>query len=228
MSTYVGTELELFAKAVNWKRYMAATLRPYITGRVLEVGAGLGGNIPFFKNTKVESWTALEPDSAMCQEIQTRFSNEVTLHNGDIRSLPAGLEFDAILYIDVLEHIKDDLNELAGAAQRLRKNGALVILAPAHQFLFSPFDQHIGHFRRYTTAMLRALRPAPCAVTCAGYLDSAGFFLSLGNRMLLSQSIPTQKQIAFWDTRIIPISRKLDKILYHRFGKSAFIVFQKT
>ena len=41
---YVGTELTLFAAATNWKAYVGRLLGRYIAGRVLEVGAGIGGN----------------------------------------------------------------------------------------------------------------------------------------------------------------------------------------
>ena len=39
---YVGNELDLFAQAKRWKRYLASHLAPYLTGDVLEVGAGIG------------------------------------------------------------------------------------------------------------------------------------------------------------------------------------------
>ncbi len=39
---YEGTELEVFEHARNWKSYFHSQLRPYIHGRVLEVGSGLG------------------------------------------------------------------------------------------------------------------------------------------------------------------------------------------
>ena len=39
---YAGTELNVFAHALNWKKYYAGVIRPYVKGRVLEVGAGLG------------------------------------------------------------------------------------------------------------------------------------------------------------------------------------------
>ena len=42
---YVGSELELFSAATNWKTYMASVLSRFIGGRVLEVGAGIGSNI---------------------------------------------------------------------------------------------------------------------------------------------------------------------------------------
>ena len=49
-------------------------------------------------------------------------------------TLPAEAKFDAILYIDVLEHIEDDRAEMARAAARLKPGGALIVLAPAHPF----------------------------------------------------------------------------------------------
>ena len=45
---YIGQELEIFAQAVNWKRYFARYIAPYIRGDVLEVGAGIGANRQVF------------------------------------------------------------------------------------------------------------------------------------------------------------------------------------
>ncbi len=39
---YSESELPAFAEARNWKRYIASRLGRYITGNVLEVGAGIG------------------------------------------------------------------------------------------------------------------------------------------------------------------------------------------
>lgn len=50
----------------------------------------------------------------------------------------AALAFDTIIYIDVLEHIEDDREELNRAASHLRPGGHLIILSPAHQKLFTP------------------------------------------------------------------------------------------
>jgi len=40
--TYAGTELELFALAINWKKYLGTQILPHLRGAVLEVGAGTG------------------------------------------------------------------------------------------------------------------------------------------------------------------------------------------
>jgi hypothetical protein len=45
--SYVGSELELFAAVGNWKTYWSRQIRPFITGDVIEVGAGIGSNTPF-------------------------------------------------------------------------------------------------------------------------------------------------------------------------------------
>lgn len=225
--TYCGGELELFSKATNWKAYYASRLLPFVYGRVLEVGAGLGGTTPFFCNPHVKEWVSLEPDAELCGQIPTDCAPEQAAVNGTLADMDAASMFDAILYIDVLEHIEDDGGELRQAAAHLPTGGKIVVMSPAHNFLFSPFDKQVGHFRRYSVQELVDICPLDCKIAARGYLDSAGFFLSLGNRCILSSSMPTEGQIHFWDKRIIPVSRVLDKLLGYRFGKSAYVVYEK-
>ena len=230
---YAGSELELFAHATNWKAYVARHLAPYIAGRVLEVGAGIGSNIPQLTNPKVQDWLALEPDRKLAGEIANGLQQGTLPSNcrvlaGTIGDVPPQEQFDTILYIDVLEHIEDDRAEAAKAAGLLAPGGRVVVLAPAHQFLYSPFDRAIGHFRRYNLAGLKLLTPPGCRVARAFMLDSVGFFASLANRLILHSAMPTPAQIATWDRAIIPISRLLDPVTGFRFGKSAIIVWQTT
>src|SRR4051794_36723238 len=69
---YVGTELDLFTKAVTWNRYVGAMAEPFIRGRVLEVGAGIGGKAGFLLNANVDSWLSLEPDASLVQRYEQR------------------------------------------------------------------------------------------------------------------------------------------------------------
>src|SRR5260221_14778749 len=71
-SRYVGGELELFARASNWKRYVGRVLEPFIGARVLEVGAGIGGNISPVASCAGREWTSLEPDPAQARRITQR------------------------------------------------------------------------------------------------------------------------------------------------------------
>jgi hypothetical protein len=52
-------------------------------------------------------------------------------------------KFDAMLYIDVPEHIENDIVELENASRHPNDNGHLIALSPAHEFLFSEFDKAI-------------------------------------------------------------------------------------
>src|ERR1700736_3522414 len=121
--TYVGSELAIFEKATNWKRYFAGYLRSYLTGEILEVGAGIGANTAILTNAAVTRWVCLEPDLALVKTLRQKAGVEV--FHGSLASLPANELFDAILYIDVLEHIEDAESELARAAGHLRVGGAL-------------------------------------------------------------------------------------------------------
>lgn len=226
--SYVGTELDLFSHARNWKAYWSARVRPFATGDVLEVGAGIGANTAELQSEGVHAWTCLEPDAGLAARLEgaTALLPRCSVVTGTVSDVKER-SFDAILYIDVLEHVEDDHAEMARAASRLRQGGRLVVLSPAHQSLYSPFDRAIGHFRRYDRRSLRGCRPEGCSETRMLYLDSAGMLLSLANRVLLRQTMPTLQQIQVWDRWVIPVSRVTDPLLMHRAGKSILAVWTR-
>lgn len=229
--TYEGDELELFQHAVRWKRYVHQQISPYSRGRVLEVGAGIGATTERLLDGRQASWTCLEPDAAMAASLQRRFPGvergvPVSVVHGTTAALAGAERFDCILYIDVLEHIEDDEAELRRASALLAPRGAIVAVSPAHQFLSTPFDRRIGHHRRYSRGSLRVATPAALALERAWYLDAAGLLASLGNRMWLSQPLPTLRQVLFWDQRLVPLSRVLDRLLGYQVGKSIVAVWR--
>lgn len=227
---YPGGELELFEHARNWKRYWAARIRPFLGETVAEVGAGIGANTRNLISSRAH-WTCLEPDSALAARIEQliergQLGTNCAVRATTLAALPPTSRFDTILYIDVLEHITDDRAELAEAANRLKPEGYLVVLSPAHQWLFTPFDSAIGHVRRYTVKSLRALSPPGLRPRLFQYLDSVGMLASLANVLVLKASMPTQVQIRFWDRVMVPMSRVLDPLTGFRAGKSVLAVWQ--
>ena len=145
---------------------------------------------------------------------------------GTLAALDPRDRFDSILYIDVLEHISDPKSELRRAAAHLAPGGTLIVLAPAHQWLFTAFDRAIGHFRRYTTRTLAADVPDGLVKEKLVYLDAVGLLASLGNRVLLGSPMPTERQIDFWDGVLVRCSMRLDRWLRYSIGKSVLGVWR--
>lgn len=229
--SYMGSELEIFEQAKKWKNYYGAIIKPYIVNSVLEVGSGIGGTTNLLHNPKVTDWICLEPDKVFSNMLHEKIKmgdlpSNCREINGTIDQLSLEDKFDCILYIDVLEHIEDDRNELIKASAHLNSHGILIVLAPAHEFLFSNFDKTIGHFRRYTKRSLSTLSPAKCKMIKLFYVDSAGLLISLANKLVLKQNMPTLRQVIFWDKIIIPVSKTLDKILNFYIGKTVIGIWR--
>ena len=227
---YIGDELEIFREATRWKKYFSHVLSPYIHGRVLEVGAGIGGTTTILHNDAVSEWVCLEPDPELARSLSELIDTDSRLQNCLVRTefvadLSEDEIFDTILYVDVLEHIEDDKTELQQAMKHLSPGGSLIVLSPAHQWLYSEFDKAIGHFRRYTKSSLLHLTPTGAKVRDARYLDSVGMIASAANRLMLSQSMPKRRQILFWDRCMVPVSRVLDPLLTYSLGKSVIAVW---
>jgi hypothetical protein len=230
---YEGKELELFAQARNWKTYWSGKVRSHIGKSVLEVGAGLGANTPYLLGPEQESWLCLEPDAALLDQIPARLAEEpqgkiVKTRLGLLRDLSADEIFDTILYIDVLEHIAKDFDEMRTALGHLSPKGKIIVLAPAHPRLYTDFDRELGHYRRYTRRSLRDCTPPGATLIQMYALDSFGLMASIANKLLLHQSMPSPRQIAFWDWCLVPISQLTDPLIGFSIGKSLIAVWQKN
>lgn len=129
--------------------------------------------------------------------------------------------------MDVLEHILEDRQELTAARRHLRSGGYLIIVGPAHQWLFSEFDEAIGHHRRYTRRSLSEAIPIGMIPVMLRYLDSVGVGLSAANRIAIRESNPSARQIRFWDRFVVPLSRRIDPLLRWRVGKSVVGVWRE-
>ena len=231
---YVGNELELFKYAYNWKNYYAQIIKKYLKNDVLEVGAGIGETTHSLckSNGEQKSWLCVEPDPELTKEISKKrqsgyLPSFIEVITGTLETIDSNRKFDAILYIDVIEHIKDDALELTRASSFLKKSGRLIILVPAHNYLFSEFDRSIGHFRRYNKQMLKKVVPSELKKIDLRYLDSLGLFASLTNKWFLKQQYPELKQIKFWDNFIVPVSKFTDVISFYSVGKTVVGVWEK-
>lgn len=230
---YVGDELDVFQHAVNWKTYWRSKIAPYMGQTVLEVGAGIGGTTRVFADYQCEQWVALEPDASMVKSLEQQqqagtLPAFVDIQVGTVQQLPPDQLFDTIIYIDVLEHIEAHEAELDAARQHVAVGGHIIVLSPAFQFLYTPFDEAIGHYRRYRRQDLKALTPENCRVAKAFYLDAVGMLASVANLLFLRASDPKLSQIKFWDGTIIPISRLFDPLINFSLGRSVICIYERV
>lgn len=235
-NNYNGPSLDIFSPAQNWHDYIARMVADHIGGDVLEVGAGIGSLTARLLNApnkcSVQSWLCLEPDPMQCGKLLAKIETAklpaiCRVVTGSIHSLDDQMRFDVIIYIDVLEHIEDDLEEIKRAGLLINPGGKLIILSPAHTWLFSELDRSAGHHRRYSRSSLAALAGSELVLIESKYMDLVGILASIANRHVLRSNEPSANQIKMWDTLMIPVSRIFDPLFGYNFGKSILAVWER-
>ncbi|MEO7727855.1 MAG: class I SAM-dependent methyltransferase [Burkholderiales bacterium] len=73
----------------------------------------------------------------------------------DARAIPFADHFDVVGLFDVIEHIEEDTVVLAQVFRAMRAGGGLIVTVPQHRFLWSAYDEHAHHVRRYSAGELR-------------------------------------------------------------------------
>lgn len=150
--------------------------------RILEVGAGSGGNLPLL--ARFGEVTALELDPESLAIAQGRGIGKVMAgHLPD--GMPAELgKFDLICMLDVLEHLEDDRGGLESVASLLKPAGRILCTVPAYQWLFGPHDEAHHHHRRYDLSALRSLASSASLETLSsGYFNTLLFPFAAGARL---------------------------------------------
>jgi SAM-dependent methyltransferase len=91
---------------------------------------------------------------------------------------------DAVLLLDVIEHLDDDHAGVRAARRTLRPGGVMVITVPAYPWLWSGHDAALGHRRRYTAGTLRSVVVAAgLSLVHIGYFNTALFPIIMGVRL---------------------------------------------
>ncbi len=121
--------------------------------RVLEIGCGTGANLRAGRSR----WT-----SGVGVDVDVRalaFCRDLPVVRADARApLPFAAEvFDAVVLLDVLEHIVEPGELIAEIGRVLSPAGVVLVMVPAGPELWSYWDDMHGHQRRYTRASLDAL-----------------------------------------------------------------------
>lgn len=175
-----GGEFEFAAlsEAHNYRKALVREFQPHLQGRVLEIGAGIGQMTSEIKRLPhLQEVVSVEPDPAFCQAFQKAHPHQ-KLIAGTVDDVSKGQSWNAILSVNVLEHIREDQSELETYRALLASTrGALCLFVPARPEIYAPIDRAFGHYRRYTRAGLsQRLRQAGFAIERLRYFNFAGYF----------------------------------------------------
>jgi SAM-dependent methyltransferase len=140
--------------------------------RILEAGAGSGGNVGMLRaHGEVSAFEMDAEAAAFCTADQGIACPLGTLPHAN--PYEGHERFDLVVALDVLEHIDDDVGSLRSLGACLAPGGRLLLTVPAYQWLYSGHDEIHHHRRRYTRGSLeRVVAAAGLRVHRAGYFNS--------------------------------------------------------
>lgn len=229
---YFGRDLEAMSFAENYHKWIIDEFKPYFGAKVAEVGAGTGNFSKLLIDSQIRRLVTFEPSKNMYPLIQKRLAeyNKVKTINQFFGNEYQNYEksFDSIVYVNVLEHIKDDKKEVSYVYQALRKGGHILIFAPALSLLYTDFDRKLGHFRRYKKqSLIKLIQGAGFSVIKAKYFDFVGIIPWYVVFVLLKQSL-TGGNVSMYDRLVVPVMRKIEGIIAPPIGKNLLLIGRKT
>lgn len=140
-------------------RVLVDIIARHLQSEVLELGAGVG-HISTELAKRVKTVTSLEPVAEIANLLRMNCAEHSNIHiventlAGFVSSTQRHQQFDTAVLLNVLEHIDDDIAELSLVHQLMKPDGQLIIIVPAHQWLYAKVDRLTGHFRRYSKQSL--------------------------------------------------------------------------
>jgi SAM-dependent methyltransferase len=233
---YTSGELETLAETVRYQDWIARQFRPYVHGRVMEIGAGLGTLSRYWEPLAKELHLLEPAENLLASLHKTYAGNQQVVIHGDVLEVVVEREpelaqsrFDSIVMVNVLEHIEDD----SGMAKRIHRmlcsGGFFLVFVPALQQLYGTLDARFGHFRRYARGGLsRLCHMSGFKVVDLYYFDILGalpwwFF----NRILKTSSLnPTAARL--YDRLAVPAMRFIETKIRPPVGKNLVLIAQKS
>jgi 2-polyprenyl-3-methyl-5-hydroxy-6-metoxy-1,4-benzoquinol methylase len=236
-TVYEGRDLESMSLALNYHRWVLDIFSPYLGARIVEVGAGSGSCSELLLMRPIESFTAVEPSVEMYQLLKAhlaliRSSAKIDYHNSVFRQVAASIrseqEPDSIVYVNVLEHIEDDVNELVAMNETLKKGGRIFIFVPALTWLYGAFDRQIQHFRRYTKAELEGkCQQAGFELIKSHYFDLPGILPWWVKYRVLKSTSLGPGAVKLYDKLAVPFIRIAESIITPPIGKNLILIAEK-
>jgi SAM-dependent methyltransferase len=228
--------LKAMSQAPKFNRWMYETIKPFLTGNILEIGSGIGNFAAFFIEDQ-QQISLSDIRKSYCNFLSKIFKDsnyvnnilQIDLVNVDFDQTYGHLfnQFDSIFSLNVVEHIQEDLVAIANMKKMLKTGGKMLILVPAYPKLFNSIDLSLQHFRRYKKNELESL------LTKNGMkIEKSFFFNSLGiaawwlTGVIFRRQRIVNRQMTAYDY-LVPLAKMMDKILGSKIGLSVISVAVK-
>lgn len=233
---YEGADLDSMDGADNYHRWILSYFEPFLGPRVVEVGAGIGSFSRLVAELDpVQQMLMIEPAVEMvpllernAQAIEGVATETFAGMLADAGAEVAAFAPQSFVYVNVFEHVEHDEEEIAQVFEMLPSGGTLCIFVPALPFLYSKFDASIDHFRRYTLKGLRrSVREAGFEIETDRYFDVAGILPWLIKFKLLRSTKLDTASVGVYDRFVVPIMRRVERILRPPLGKNVLLVARK-
>jgi SAM-dependent methyltransferase len=226
--------LQYLSETKELNRWMFETIFPYCTGRILEIGSGIGNISSEFISNGVPL-TLSELDAYYCKKLHNKFDKETLIkgiHQLDLvhpsfekayRNLINS--FDTVFALNVVEHIANDKQAIANARSLLTKSGRLIILVPAYRALYNGIDRGLEHYRRYTRKSLKLLLSDGFNIQHTQYFNLAGIFGWFVTGTIFRKESLTEGPLSLYN-KLVPLFRIADTLTFHQVGLSVIGVAQ--
>ena len=196
--------------------------RGTVNSSLVEFGAGTGALAEIWRSKFCLDPTCIEIDPELIKILESKSFK--TYEN--FEKVESEILF--VYTSNVLEHIEDDVQALRNIREKMKQGGKIAIYVPALPMLFSGFDRHVGHFRRYEKKeLMHKVRLAGFEIEKCFYNDCLGVLASLSLRLLgykNSTGLGFKKSLLIYDKYFYPVSMVLDRIVFkHLIGKNLFL-----
>jgi len=222
------TSLVLLREQYNYNHWIYSNLRPFVRGRICDVGCGIGNITQFLLNH--DQIVGIEPSADSFREAQAFFSNHlnVRLVNAFLSDVPQEVapdgSFDTVLCVNVLCEIEDEVAALRDMRRLCRPGGSVVVLAAAHMGLYGALDRAYGFHRRHSRRSMRlSFEAAGLRPTTAFYMNALGFFGWWWHSRVLKRRQISTGSTQFFE-RLVPFLQTLERVVRPPFGQSLVMV----
>jgi SAM-dependent methyltransferase len=226
------------AYANKYHRWILDVFRPFLGKRIVEVGAGAGSFSKLLLETSPQRLDAIEPSVNLYPLLSKHLRNVDVgrvghAHQGTLGDSLATIRKagapDSVIYVNVLEHIEDDVQELQTMHSLLQPGGHALIFAPAHPWLMGSMDRQLGHYRRYNqTSLVEKCKAAGFSVRLSSYFDMLGIVPWWVKYCVLHSGSMEPAAVRFYDRFVVPVSHLLESVIRPPLGRNVILVAEKA